>query len=114
VKNTIANIEGIDNRMTNMKEVITKSLEEKKAYIFEVVIEDDYFDDGRKAYHVYCPVLEEYSAVTWGYTKKEAIKNIQEVIQMIIEELIEDGKPIPETPQDELQNLSEAILMVNI
>jgi predicted RNase H-like HicB family nuclease len=69
-----------------MKEIVTKFLEEKKTYIFDIVIEDDYFDDGRKAYHAYCPVLDEYSAATWGYTKKEAIKNIQELIQMIINE----------------------------
>jgi Uncharacterised protein family (UPF0150). len=31
------------------------------------------------AYHVHCPALEEYGASTWGYTEKEALKNIREV-----------------------------------
>lgn len=64
-----------------------------KSYSFKVVIEKDPFEDGRMAYHTYCPVLEEYGAATWGYTKKEALKDIQEVVEMVIGELIKEGKP---------------------
>jgi predicted RNase H-like HicB family nuclease len=78
------------------------------------VIEEDHFDDGGQAYHVYCPALKEYSASTWGYTEEEAINNIQEVIQMIIEELSEDGKPIPEMPQEDVLIFSEPRVMVKI
>ena len=66
-----------------------------KSYVFKVVIEDDEFEDGRKAFHAYCPALESYGAYTWGYTKEEALKNIREVVQMVIEELVEEGKEIP-------------------
>jgi predicted RNase H-like HicB family nuclease len=34
-----------------------------------------------------------------GNTQEEALKHIQEVVQMVIEELLEDGEPIPEDVQ---------------
>ena len=36
-----------------------------KSHIFKVVIEEDAFEDGRKAYHAYCPALR---GVTRGVT----------------------------------------------
>ena len=66
-----------------------------KSYVFKVVIEDDEFEDGRKAFHAYCPALESLGAYTWGHTKEEALKNIREVVQMVIDELVEEGKEIP-------------------
>jgi len=66
-----------------------------KSYVFKVVLEDDEFEDGRKAFHAYCPALESLGAATWGYTKEEALQNIREVVQMVIEELVEEGKEIP-------------------
>jgi len=67
-------------------EKATKIEKEMMTYIFKIVIEEDPFPDGRMVYHIYCPALKDYAASTWGYTKEEAIKNIQEVIQMIIED----------------------------
>lgn len=49
---------------------------------------------------------------TWGYTREEALKNIREVVEMIIEELIEDGEHIPEAPEKEVQIFSEPRVMV--
>ncbi len=65
-----------------------------KTYVFNVVVEPD---DGR--WHAYCPVLEERGAATWGETQEEALKNIQEVVQMVVEEMIRDGEPIPLEPK---------------
>ena len=56
-----------------------------KTYAFRVVIEPD--DD---RWNASCPVLEKYGASTWGNTKEEALKHIQEVVQMIVDELIEE------------------------
>jgi len=58
-----------------------------KTYIFKVNLEKDFFDDGREAYHAYVPALK--GAATWGYTKEEAVKNIKEVIQMVVESMME-------------------------
>jgi len=66
-----------------------------RTYIFKVIIEKDFFDDGREAYHAYAPALKEKGAATWGYTKEEAIKNIKEVIQMVVESMLEHHEPLP-------------------
>ena len=59
-----------------------------KTFTFNVVIEPD--DD---RWHAYCPALEQYGAATWGYTEEEALRHIQEVVQMVVAELREDGVP---------------------
>ena len=62
-----------------------------KTYIFKVVLEPD-----ENTWHVYCPALLQLGGATWGKTQEEALKHIQEVVQMIVEELKEEGEPIPE------------------
>jgi predicted RNase H-like HicB family nuclease len=57
-----------------------------KTYTFKVVVEPD---DGR--WHAYCPALEQNGAATWGDTEEEAFQHIREVVQMVVEELREDG-----------------------
>jgi len=66
-----------------------------KSYVFKVVVEDDEHEDGRKAFHAYCPALESAGAASWGDTREEALKNIGDVLQMVVEELLEQGKEIP-------------------
>jgi predicted RNase H-like HicB family nuclease len=65
-----------------------------KTYVFRVVIEPD-----EDRWSAYCPALQHYAAVTWGHTQEEALQHIREVVQMVLEELIEDGEPIPEDVQ---------------
>ncbi len=57
---------------------------------FKVVVEPD-----EGGYHAYCPALRRYGAVTQGSTEAEALKNINEVVQMIMDELKEDGIHLP-------------------
>ena len=66
-----------------------------KSYVFKVVVEDDEHEDGRPAFHAYCPALEHLGAATSGDTREEAMKNIGEVLHMIVDELMEEGKEIP-------------------
>jgi len=61
-----------------------------KPYVFPVVIEPE-----QDVWRAYVPELESKGAATWGYTKGEALKKIQEVTQLSIEELLEDGEPLP-------------------
>jgi len=65
-----------------------------KTYTFKVVVEPD-----EGGFHAYCPALRRYGAVTQGATPEEALKNINEVVQMIMEELQEDGIALP-APSD--------------
>ena len=62
---------------------------------FKVIIQPD-----EERWQADCPVLQEHGAYTWGYTREEALGNIQEVIGMILSELVEDGLPIPGEPGD--------------
>ncbi len=55
------------------------------SHTFRVVIEDDQFEDGRHAYHAYCPALP--GCHTWGYTYKEAETNIREAIFLYLEDM---------------------------
>jgi predicted RNase H-like HicB family nuclease len=68
---------------------------EAKTYTFKVVVEPD-----EGGWHAYCPALKPYGAVTQGETPEEALKNINEVVQMIVDELVEDGMPLPSNPED--------------
>jgi predicted RNase H-like HicB family nuclease len=68
---------------------------EVKSYTFKVVIEEDTFPDGSRGYFVSVPALEHLGAATQGKTREEALQNIQEVLHLIVEELLAEGKPIP-------------------
>lgn len=74
-----------------------------KSYVFSVELEPD--EEGWRAFY---PPLEELGASTWGETQEEAIKNIQEVLSLILEELEEEGQPIPFT---ELMTVSEGAVV---
>ena len=77
-----------------------------KSYIFQIELEPD--EEGWRAF--YLP-LEDVGASTWGKTREEALKNIQEVLSMILEEFAEEGRPVP---TDEQMTVSEnALVAVN-
>ena len=78
-------------------------------YIFKVVIEPD-----GERWHAYCPILESYGAVTWGYTQEEALKNIREVVEMVVKELKEDNLPIPKEPQEVVEVFHEPRTIVTL
>lgn len=57
-----------------------------KSHVFRVVLEPD-----EDVWRAYIPELENKGGATWGKTKEEALRNIHEVAQMVIESLLEDG-----------------------
>ncbi len=61
-----------------------------KSYVFRVVVEHD-----EDKWHARVPEIESRGAATWGTTREEALRNIQEVARIVIEEMLEDGEPIP-------------------
>jgi len=69
-----------------------------KTYTFKVVVEPD-----EGGYHAYCPALRRYGAVTQGATPEEALKNINEVVQMIMDEILEDGIPLPTVSDNDVE-----------
>ena len=67
-----------------------------KTYVFKVMIEPD--EEGWRAFY---PAWEHLGAATWGCTQEEAMKNIREVLEMVLEDLVEENDPIPEMPEGE-------------
>lgn len=61
-----------------------------RSFVLRVVLEQD-----EDVWRAYIPELEAKGASTWGHTREEALRNMQEVAQMVMEELEEDGEPLP-------------------
>jgi predicted RNase H-like HicB family nuclease len=80
-----------------------------RTYSFKVVLEPDEDAKGNPAWYAYCPALESVGGATSGRTKEEALSNINEVVRMIVQEFIEEGRPLPEGPADsvEIEEVSE-------
>jgi len=74
-----------------------------KTYSFKVVVEPDEDDAGNAAWHAYCPALESVGGATSGRTREEALSKINEVIHMIVQEFTEEGKALPEGPEDSVE-----------
>lgn len=62
-----------------------------KSYLFRVVVEKD-----EDVWRAYVPELEARGAGTWGHTKDEALRNIEEVLQIVVEDLLKEGEPLPQ------------------
>ncbi|MEK7399968.1 MAG: type II toxin-antitoxin system HicB family antitoxin [Candidatus Poribacteria bacterium] len=89
---------------------ITKELDVEE-HIFEVILER--YPDGR--YYTYCPSLK--GCRTWGHSEEEALEYMQEALELYIEDLIADGKPIPDVgivenikPVIRVKEIKEAVL----
>ena len=86
-----------------------------KSYLFKVVLEQDKWPDepDKKAiWRAYIPVLP--AAHAWGNTQQEAFANLKNAVDLIIEDLLEEGKPIPTEPAPQVQVSNEPLLSVTI
>ena len=76
-----------------------------KTYVFKVVVEPD-----EDVWAAHCPALKHLGAATWGHTREEALKHIDEVVHIIVAELVEDGESVPE----DVQVTQEALVSVTV
>ena len=68
-----------------------------KTYTFQVIIEEDQWLDERikdPVWRAYIPELVHQGASSWGYTQKEALKNLQDAVDLLFEYLSEQGNEI--------------------
>jgi len=63
--------------------------------------------------HKYAKTLSELTSVKIQ-AKAEALKNIEEVVQMIVEEILEDQKTLPTWPRDEVTVFPEPRVAVAV
>ena len=73
-----------------------------KTYTFKIVVEPDEDAEGNPAWYAFCPALESIGGATSGRTKEEALRNINAVIRMIVDEFAGEGRPLPEGPADDI------------
>ena len=66
-----------------------------KTHEFRVVIEPD-----EDRWIAFCPELVEKGVSTRGYSREEASKNFPDVLEMVIDDLLELGMPIPVPPEE--------------
>ena len=83
-----------------------------KSYVFKILVEEDQFEDGRQAFHAYCPVLS--GCHTWGHTYEEALANVREAVELYIEDLRAAGDPIPVDPDQGTLELPNPTVAVNV
>ena len=68
-----------------------------KTYAFQVILEKDKWPDEpdeNAVWRAYIPALEHRGASSWGYTRKEAVKNLQDAVDLLVEYLSEQGEEI--------------------
>jgi predicted RNase H-like HicB family nuclease len=86
-----------------------------KTYSFKVVVEpDEDFDGNPSGWHAYCPVLESQGASTWGPTEAEALKNINDVVHMVVASMVEHDEHVPEEPTDQVEVTVEPRVAVTV
>ncbi|MCY4366176.1 MAG: hypothetical protein OXE17_08140 [Chloroflexi bacterium] len=78
-----------------------------KTYTLKVMLTPD--EDG---WFVRCPELESYGAATWGRNKEEAKRFIEEVLEMVVEEMVGEGRLVPEA--DEGASLAPSEYLVRV
>ena len=58
-----------------------------KTFVFKVAIEPD-----EDKWVAYSPELKDRGGATWGETKEEALKNLQDVVRLVLEDMAECGE----------------------
>ena len=63
-----------------------------RTYTFNIVVEPD-----EVRWHAYSPALHEKGAATWGHTREEAVRNVEEVVRLVMESMVEHDERLPES-----------------
>lgn len=79
-----------------------------KTYIFEIEVEQE--EDGR--WSAVIPALQ--GCATWGYTKEEAIRSLQEAARAYLEVLLEQKKKLPKQIQKKVTVLPDKAIAVTV
>lgn len=83
-----------------------------KSHVFRVLMEEDQFEDGRSAYHAWCPSLK--GCHSWGHTRENALAKIQEAVELYIQDLLDAGTPAPVDPEKGALELPSPSVVVNV
>ncbi len=87
-----------------------------KSYTFKVVLERDRWPDEpeeQAVWRAYVPLLKERGAHAWGDTPEEALENLRNAVELLLEYLKEKGELIPEEP-DQVEVSAEPRITVTL
>jgi predicted RNase H-like HicB family nuclease len=70
--------------------------------------------DEKAVWRAYIPALEHRGAASWGYTEKEALENLQNAVDLLIEYMQEGGEAIPEEPRSQIQVSDVPLIAVTV
>ncbi|MBM3241321.1 type II toxin-antitoxin system HicB family antitoxin [Candidatus Poribacteria bacterium] len=88
-----------------------------KTYAFKVVLEKDKWpdeSDEEAVWRAYIPALEYRGAASWGYTEKEALENLKNAVDLLVEYLLEIGEAIPSEPRSQIQVSDVPLIAVTV
>ena len=88
-----------------------------KTYAFKVVLEKDKWPDEpdeKAVWRAYIPALEHRGAASWGYTAKEALENLQNAVDLLIEYMQEVGEAIPSEPRSQIQVSDVPLITITV
>lgn len=86
-----------------------------KSYTFKVVLERDKWPDEpdeQAVWRAYVPALEHRGAHAWGDTQEQALENLRNALDLLIEYMKEQGEPIPEEPKTQVTVSKEPLITV--
>ena len=83
-----------------------------KSYVFRIVAEQDRFEDGREAWHAFCPDLK--GCHTWGHSYEEAMANIREAVELYVQDLLQAGEKVPVDAAQGTVELPSPAVAVNV
>jgi predicted RNase H-like HicB family nuclease len=88
-----------------------------KSYTFKVVLEKDKWPDEpdeKAVWRAYVPLLEHRGAHAWGDTPEQALENLRNAVELLLEYMKERGEPIPEEPETQVQVSQEPLITVTV
>lgn len=86
-----------------------------KTYTFKVVLEKDKWPDEpneKAVWRASIPALEHKGAASWGYTQEEALENLQNAVDLLIEYMLKIGEIT--TPQASYSPYQRKIPMMTL
>ena len=86
-----------------------------KSYTFKVVLEKDKWPDEpdeKAIWRAYIPALP--AAHAWGDTQQQALDNLRNAIELILEDMVEHGEPIPEKLLSQIKISNKPLITVTV
>jgi predicted RNase H-like HicB family nuclease len=88
-----------------------------KSYTFKVVLEKDKWPDepdAQAVWRAYIPALEHRGAHAWGDTPQEALENLKNAVELLIEYMEAQGELIPKEPRSQVKVSQEPLITVTV